>query len=274
MKKAILVIGATGHQGGAVAKALRRTPFTVRALVRSLDDPKAQALARSGIELVQGNLDDPASLRQAMSGTYGVFSVQGYRLGDREVTQGKNVADAALKSGVRHLVYSSVGGADRKSGVPHFETKWQVEQYIRKLGLPHTILRPVAFMENLEMTPPFMFMTLMRSVLKDKPLQLIAVDDIGEWAALAFSHPKDFIGAAVEIAGDELTYQQMQQAYKNVYGKPQASMRVAGWLLGYGGKMFKWFRDAGYRADITSCRHAVPDMMTFEAWLRQRKGTL
>ena len=273
MKKTILVIGATGHQGGAAIAALKQTDFSIRALVRSAGDPSAQLLARSGIKIVQGDLDDPESLLPAMQGVYGVFSVQGYRLGDREVTQGKSVADAAHKSGVQHLVYSSVGGADRSSGVPHFETKWQIEQYIRTLGLPHTILRPAAFMENLEMTPPFMFMTLMRSVLKHKPLQLIAVEDIGKWVATAFLHPQEFTGKSIEIAGDEVTYEQMQQAYKKVYGKSQASIRVPGWLLGYGGKMFKWFRDGGYRADIPYCRRAVPDMLTFEAWLLKHKHT-
>jgi uncharacterized protein YbjT (DUF2867 family) len=270
MKKTILIVGATGHQGGAVITALLRTDFAIRALVRDTADPKAQALAKNGIELVQANLDDPDSLAQAMRGAYGVFSVQGYRLGEREVTQGKNVADAALKSAVKHLVYSSVGGAERSSGIPHFEAKWRVEQHIRSIGLPATILRPVAFMENLEMTPPFMFMTLVRSVLKQKPLQLIAVKDIGKWAAVAFSQPQSFMGKAVEIAGDEVTYQQMQQAYQKVTGKPQASMRVPGFLLGYGGKMFTWFRDAGYRADLAYCRRAIPDTLTFEDWLRQR----
>lgn len=221
MKKIILVIGATGHQGGTVIAALGQTDFSIRALVRSASDPKALSLARSGVEVVQGDLDNPKSLLLAMQGAYGVFSVQGYRLGDREVAQGKNVADAAHKGAVQHVVYSSVGGADRKSGVPHFETKWQVEQYIRILELPHTILRPAAFMENLEMTPPPMFMTLMRSVLQRKPLQLIAVRDIGKWAALAFSRPTEYMGRSIEIAGDEVTYEQMQQAYKNVYGKPQ-----------------------------------------------------
>lgn len=271
MKKIILVIGATGHQGGAVVAALRRSQFSIRALVRDVNDPKAQSLAHSGIELTQGDLEDPESLLRAMRGVHGVFSVQGYRLGDREVIQGKNVADAALKSGVKHLVYSSVGGADRNSGVPHFETKWQIEEYIRKLGIPHTILRPVAFMENLEMTPPFMFMTLIRSVLKDKPLQLIATEDIGKWAELAFVRPEQFMNAAIEIAGDELTYPQMQTVYKKVYGKPQTSARLPAWLLGHGGKMFKWFRDAGYKADIARCRRTVPNMLTFEAWLRKRK---
>lgn len=270
MKKIILVTGATGHQGGAVARALRNTDFTVRALVRDIAASKAQELARGGAELVQADLDDPTSLAKAMRGVYGVFSVQGYRLGEREVTQGKNVADAALKHGVKHFIYSSVGGAERKSGIPHFEAKWRIEQHIRKLALPATILRPVAFMENLQMVPPFMFMTLLRSVLRQKPLQLVAVEDIGKWAALAFAKPQDFMGKAVEIAGDELTYQQMQQAYKKVTGRPQASMRVPGFLLGYGGKMFMWFRDAGYKADLGHCRQVVPGMLTFEDWLRRR----
>lgn len=272
MRKVILVIGATGHQGGAVVRALQKTDFAVRAMVRDTNDPKSQAFSKSGIEVTTGDLNNTESLVHAMQGVYGVFSIQGYRLGEQEVAQGKNVADAALKSNVQHLVYDSVGGADRNSGVPHFETKWQVEQYIRKLKLPYTIFRPVAFMENLEMSPPFMFMTLLRSVLQSKPLQLIAVEDIGKWVALAFSRPQEFMGKAVEIAGDEVTYQQMQQAYKNVYGKPQASIRVPGFMVGYGGKTFKWFRDDGYEADLAYCRKTVHDTLTFEQWLKNHKS--
>src|SRR5436305_2172481 len=151
-EKTILVFGATGQQGGAVASHLLKDGWKVRALVRNLGSEKAQALGQQGIELVQGDLNQPSSLQEAMKGVYGVFSVQTFMADGgtlAETRQGKAVADAAQEAGVRHLVYSSVGGAERKTGVAHFESKWQIEEHIRTLGLPATILRPVFFMSNL-----------------------------------------------------------------------------------------------------------------------------
>src|SRR5262249_54128641 len=129
----ILVIGATGQQGGAVVKALQKTDFAIRAFVRPHvpTDKQAKQIQhweQQGLQIVQGDLDDAYSVRQAMQGVYGVFSVTTFQ--DRgvqiEEERGKRVADAAKQAGVQHFVYSSVGGADRKSGVPHFESKWRV----------------------------------------------------------------------------------------------------------------------------------------------------
>jgi uncharacterized protein YbjT (DUF2867 family) len=148
--KTVLVTGATGRQGGAVIRHMLRNEWKLRALTRSPNAPAAQELTRQGVEVVQGDLEDPASLERAARGVYGVYSVQDFwSVGvKREVQQGKNVADAAKKSGVEHFVYSSAGGAERNSGIDHFESKWEVENYIRRLGLPATMIRPVAFMEN------------------------------------------------------------------------------------------------------------------------------
>ena len=148
--KTVLVTGATGRQGGAVIRHMLRNEWKLRALTRSPNASAAQELTRQGVEVVQGDLEDPASLERAARGVYGVYSVQDFwSVGvKREVQQGKNVADAAKKSGVEHFVYSSAGGAERNSGIDHFESKWEVENYIRRLGLPATMIRPVAFMEN------------------------------------------------------------------------------------------------------------------------------
>jgi len=139
-----LVVGATGKQGGAVARSLLNRGFRVRGLTRNPHKPEAQALAEQGAEVVQGDMDDRSDMDRVLEGTYGVFSVQnfwetGY---DREVQQGKMVADAARAAGVAHFVYSSVGSAHRKTGIPHFESKWEVEEHVREIGLPFTIFRP------------------------------------------------------------------------------------------------------------------------------------
>src|SRR6267142_6760974 len=150
-KGAILVTGATGQQGGAVARELLARKHTVRAMTRNPESDAAQALARQGAEVVKGDLNDAASLRRALQGAWGVFAVQNtWEAGvEGEEVQGKRIAELARKAGVQHYVYTSVGSAHRRTGIPHFENKARIEETVRGLGFPsYTILRPVFFMEN------------------------------------------------------------------------------------------------------------------------------
>ena len=150
--KIIAITGATGQQGGAVARKLLAEGWQVRALTRDINKPAALELKSLGAELVAGDMDNRAELGAAFKGAYGVFSVQNFWLPnvgyEGEIKQGKVVADAAKSAGVQHLVYSSVGSAHRGMGQKHFESKWIIEQYTQSLGIPFTILRPAAFMEN------------------------------------------------------------------------------------------------------------------------------
>jgi uncharacterized protein YbjT (DUF2867 family) len=273
-KNRILVIGATGNQGGGVVQALLSEGFTVQALVRKPTSDKAQRLRGQGVELIEGNLDDYESLIGAMNDVDGVFypSIMSFRRTEAEEERGRRVAEAVLKAGVKHYIYDSVGGADRKSGIPHFESKWRIEEYIRSIKLPYTIFRPVAFMENFSMVPPFLFLTLFRSVMGDKSLQLISVRDIGKWVTLAFSQPDSFMGKATEIAGDELNYEKLQEAYRNVTGKQQFCLKMPSFIFGGGGKMFRWFKKHGYQADLQFCRETIKDTLTFEKWLVLQKS--
>ena len=147
---AVLVTGATGRQGGAATEHLLRAGFPVRALVRDPQKRRARDLAEKGAELVRGDLDDPASLESALGGVYGVFSVQNFfQAGyEGEIRQGALLADVAKAAGVSHFVYSTVGSAHRETGISHFESKRRVEEHVRALGIPYTILRPVFFMHN------------------------------------------------------------------------------------------------------------------------------
>ena len=223
--KTVLVTGATGRQGGAVIRHMLRNEWKLRALTRSPKAPAAQELTRQGVEVVQGDLEDAASLERAARGTYGVYSVQDFwSVGaKREVDQGKNLASAAKKAGVEHFVYSSVGGAERNSGIDHWESKWEIEKHIRKLGLPATILRPAAFMENYyidQVEIGILKGKLADPIRADKPYQTIASEDIGAFAALAFERARDFIGLELEIAGSELTNPEAAQVFSRVLGKP------------------------------------------------------
>ncbi len=278
--RTVLVTGATGRQGGAVIRYLLPKGWKLRALTRNSDSAVAQDLASKGVEVIQGDLENPASLERAVRGVYGIYSVQDFwSVGvKREVLQGKNLADAAKKARVEHFVYSSVGGAERNSGIDHFESKWEVEKHIRKLGLPATILRPVAFMENYyidQVEIGILKGKLMDPIRADKPYQTIAADDIGAFAALAFERPKDFSGLELEIAGSELTNPQAAQVFSRVLGKPvkfkKLPMLLVRLFLGrefY--QMFRWFNEAGFTADITGLRRQYPEvrLQTLEEWLR------
>lgn len=278
--KLILVTGATGRQGGAVIDHVLPKGWKLRALTRSPIGPGALALAARGVEIAAGDLEDPSSLEQAARGAYGIYSVQDFWAvgAKREVQQGKNLADAAKKTGVEHFVYSSVGGVERNSRISHWESKWEIENYIRKLGLPATMIRPAAFMENYyidQMEIGILKGKLMDPIRGDKPYQTIAADDIGGFVALAFERPNEFIGAELEIAGSELTNIEAAKVFTRVLGKQvkfrKLPMPMVRLVLGkefY--EMFRWFNESGFKADIDGLRRRYPEvhLQTLEEWLR------
>ncbi len=278
--KIVLVTGATGRQGGAVIRHMLSKGWKLRALTRKPASGAAQDLARQGVELVQGDLEDPPSIERAVRGTYGIYSVQDFwSVGaKREIRQGRNLADAAKRAGIGHFIYSSVGGAERNSGIDHWESKWEIEQHIRKLGLPATVLRPVAFMENYyvdQVEIGILKGKLTDPVRADKPYQTIAIDDIGGFVALAFERPGDFVGAELEIAGSELTNRETAQVFSRVLGKEvtfrKLPLPVVRLVLGKEfHQMFRWFNEAGFKADIPELRRRYPEicLKTLEDWLR------
>jgi uncharacterized protein YbjT (DUF2867 family) len=255
--------------------------WKLRALTRDPKSYAARQLAEKGVELVQADLDDPASLERAARGVYGIYSVQDFWTvgAKREVQQGKNLADVAKKTGVEHFVYSSAGGAERNSGISHFETKWEVEKHIRSLGLPTTVFRPAAFMETyhiLEVEVGLLKGKLADPIRGDKPYQTIATDDIGGFVALAFDRPKEFIGVELEIAGSELTNRQAAEVFSRVLNRPvkfqKLPMPMVRVFLGkefY--EMFQWFNTAGFQANIPELRRKYPEVRlhTLEEWLRE-----
>lgn len=274
----ILVTGATGRQGGAVARELLHRGRTVRALVRDRQAAPAQALAAAGAVLVQGDLDDPASLDAGMRGAGGVFSVQTFQGPGgiaAEERQGRAVAGAAARARVAHLVYSSVGGAERATGVPHFDSKWRIEQHIAALGPPATVLRPAMFYDNFHYIgprPAGRELVLGLWLRPEKPLQMIATADIAAFAADAFDDPSGWAGRQVEIAGDELTGPQMAEVFARVSGiparyeqQPIAQLREASAEMA---AMFDWFDREGYQADLPALRRLRPTLTSLETWLR------
>ena len=277
--KIIAVTGATGQQGGAVARKLLAEGWKVRALTRDVDKPAAQELASLGAELVPGDMEERAQLDAAFQGVYGVFSVQNFWLPnvgfEGEIRQGRNVADAAKAAGVQHLVYSSVGAAHRGMGQKHFESKWQIEQYIHSLDVPYTILRPAFFMDNHNWARPYILngMFTGMGLRPEKEIQSITVEDIGVFAALAFANREEYLGKTIELAGDSLTEAQIVDTFTRVIGRPVSLVQPRegeGWgdpeerAAG-----FNFFNGEAYDADIHALRKLHPGLLTLEQYLRK-----
>jgi uncharacterized protein YbjT (DUF2867 family) len=278
----VLVFGATGQQGGSVATALRSQGWQVKALVRDPNSDKAKALAAQGIEPVRGDLTDIQSIQAAMVGAYGVFSVQpssgqgaAYGVTDQdEIRYGQAVADIAVASGVRHLVYSSANAAGpTTTGMGHFDTKSEIEAYIRGLNIVSTIIRPSAFMEIL--TLPGMglekgeFAFFMKP---DRSMQFIAVEDIGKIVAGIFADPTKFGAQTIEIAGDTVTGAELAAKFSRTADRPITYHRFPDSLLEQNAflnglaRLVDLGRLAG-NADIALLRSQFPGLLTMDEWL-------
>ena len=259
-QKFILVTGATGQQGGAVARELLANGYRVRAMTRKPDSAPMRELVKLGAEAIQGDLDDVASLKRAAQGAWGLFAVQNtWEAGvEKEEVQGKRLAEVAKAAGVQHFVYASVGSAHRRTGIPHFENKSRVEETVRGLGFPsYTIIRPVFFMENWLspwFKPGIAQGKLMIGLAPATVLQMIAVEDIGKYGLLAFKKHAELNGRALDIAGDEKNMPETAQILSKAAGKkivfeavPIEEVRKASEDYAL---MLEWFDRTGYNVDI------------------------
>lgn len=274
--RTIVVTGATGKQGGAAFRHLKRRGFAIRALVRDPERPDARALEGARVGVVRADLDDPQSCERALDAADGAYAVQPWQDGpDAEIRRGIAFAEAANRQEVGHFVYSSVAGADLGTGIPHFESKGKIEDVIRQIGMPYTIFRPVFFMENwLMMRDGIDSGAIMLPLSPQTRLQMIAVDDIGAFVALAFEHPGHWHNRAFELAGDELSMTQLAQAFSRVSGREVRYQQVpwdqfeerAGHEMTV---MYRWFEEKGYSVDITAVRQNYPALTAFNRWLQQ-----
>ncbi|KAL2828416.1 hypothetical protein BDW59DRAFT_143083 [Aspergillus cavernicola] len=295
MSKAILITGATGKQGGSVVNNLVSQDANVEilAVTRDVTSTSAQKLEKKSpkIKLVQGNLDQPdeifANAKKVTSQPiWGVFSVQVPSLNGKheiEERQGKALVDAALKNNVKHFVYTSVdrGGdvsLENPTVIPHFISKHNIELHLinstKGTDMSWAILRPVAFLDG-SFVPGFIgkiFATCWKIALKEKPLQVIAVSDIGFFGAQAFLKPDEYKEQGISLAGDELSFDEMTRIFKSKTGKdvPLTFEFVAWffmWMIKDFGTMFQWFHDEGYKTEIQALKKAHPGLKDFRAWL-------
>lgn len=293
----ILVTGATGQQGGQAVRALLARPppfpYEILALTRNASSSSAKNLSKNHpkITLIEGNLDHCETVFEKAGGrdsVWGVFLVPIPRMkkGEEahEERQGKAMVDAAVRNGVKHFVFSSVdrgrNGDDDPTPVPHFITKFNIEKHLQKKaaesGMTWTILRPVAFMENLNGPFGAMFAAMWRNMGREKKLQLVCTKDIGVFGALAFAQCEtaDFKNTAIGLAGDDLTQMEAGNVFIDVIKRPMPRFygfagSLVQWMVPELRIMFQWFVDVGYAVDIAECKRLNPEMLDFKTWLEQ-----
>jgi uncharacterized protein YbjT (DUF2867 family) len=281
-ERIVVVTGATGRQGGAVARCLLRDGWRVRALTRRPASTKAQALRTLGADVVRGDMGDRAALLPVFKGAYGVFSVQNPTISgaEGERRQGKTVADAAKQSGVQHLVYASAGPGVPNTGVLQWDLKLDVEAHLRGAGLPLTVLRPMALMEL--MTDPAFYPAastwhaMPRLAGGHTPIPWIGAADVGAAAALAFASPERFVGQELRLASDVRSLDDCAATYRAVVGKAPPRFPMPVWLLErFAGtdvtRMWRWLRTNAPEVDPAATRTLLPHALDVAAWLRAQR---
>jgi uncharacterized protein YbjT (DUF2867 family) len=272
----ILVLGATGGQGGAVAAALLDGGVRVRAMVRRPGEPRARRLAERGVEVVGGSLDDRSALVAAMAGVGAVFALTTpFEAGvDAEVAQGRAIVAAAVDAQVPHLVFSSVAGADQHTGVPHFESKAIIEKDLAASGLPYTVTAPTYFFDNaLGGIDRINAGILDVPLAADHTLQQLGRPDLGAFVAKVLRDPTRYVGQRIELASDAVTPAQMAEMIGTAVGRPvrheQTPLESIGNPDMYA--MWRFLNGPGYQVDIEALHKANPDIpwMSFADWVQR-----
>jgi uncharacterized protein YbjT (DUF2867 family) len=281
-KITVVVTGATGKQGGAVARNLLERGHRVRAVTRKPDSAKARELASAGASVVEASLEDTAALTRALEGATSLFAMATpFEAGtDAETRQGVSAANAARAAGV-HLVYASVGSADRQTGIPHFDSKYEVEKHIARIGVRATILAPVYFMENLFFAREQVAKGIYPVALPPtRKLAQVAVADIGAVAVRVLEDASRFAGKRFDLVSDELTGDEAVAILSRVTGRPftyyQVPLDVVRQRMGEdGARMYEWFDRVGYTIDPPALRREFPDVAfhDYESWAKTQDWT-
>src|SRR5882724_693303 len=276
-KLTVIVTGGTGKQGGAVVTKLLERCHEVRAVTRSTDSAKAKELANVGVTLVRASLEDTAALTKALEGATSLFAMTTpYEGGTQaETRQGISAVDAAKAAGA-HLVFSTVGSANRQTGVPHFDSKYKVEEHIARIGVRATVLAPVYFMENLYFGKEQLAKSIYATPLPPtRQLAQVTVADIGAVAVRLPEDPGRFAGKRFDLGGDELTGNDVLAILSRVTGRPFTYFQVPLDLIRQrmgedGAKMYEWFDRVGFTFDRAALRREFPDVAfhDFESWAK------
>ena len=280
----IAVLGATGRQGGAVARRLLGDGWQVRALTRSAASPAARELAAAGAEVMAVEMADPTSLDAAFDGAHGVYSVQNPVTSslEAEVEHGRNVADAAQRAHVRHVVYGSAGTGASGTGVGSWDSKLRIEAHMRELGLPVTVLRPMAFMELMTdkaFYPPLSTWHVMPKLLGGStPVPWTAVEDLGAVAAAVFADRERFVGRDLPLASDLRSIDECREIHRAVLGRPPRRLPMPVWMFErVAGRdlttMWRWWREAQPQTETCMLREIWPGALTVRDFLERRTAS-
>ena len=265
----VLVTGATGQQGGSVARRLLEGGFRVRGITRNIESDAANELTGLGAEMIRADFTDAGSLGAALDGVDAVFAMTTpFEAGvDAETAQGVTLVDAAAAAGVDHFVYSSVASADKATGIPHFDSKYRVEEHLAASDLRWSVIAPVYFMGNLffpDMLNGLRDGTYAIALPVDLPLQQIATEDIGAFAAHVLANPEEFAGKRIDIAGDQLSSRESADVLAGILGKPISVVEVPIEEIRSFSEdfalMYKWFVSTGYVADVDGLRSSYPEV--------------
>ena len=276
-QRKILVTGATGQQGGSLARLLLQKKHKVYALTRNTQSSAAQELRNKGANVVKGDLDDSDSLERAVKDVESLF-LMGTPFEDGtegETRRGKLMADIVTENKVEHLVYSSVANADKNTRIPHFESKYKVEQHIKNVGIPYTIIGPTFFMENL-LGPGLQQGQLTLPLTPSRILQQSALENIAEFSALVLERRKPFLGKRIDIASDEVTGEQAAKILSDEIGHtiryiqiPLEQVRQVNEDMA---RMYEWYEKVGTGVDIANLHREYPELnwLTFKDWAKSK----
>jgi uncharacterized protein YbjT (DUF2867 family) len=278
--KTVFVTGATGNQGGAAVRHLLSKGFKVKALVRNPDSSRAKSLVQENVEIVKGDLNDPASYSNHLQNTDAVFCNLHFSEGvDKEIRQGINLVTISREQRVKHLIYSSVVGCDLNTGIPHWESKFKIETHIKSTGIDYTILRPVSLFENLllpQVKSRILKGKLVLPVRRDKVQQFIGADDIGRISAIILSNPEKYAGRTIMLASEQMDGNQLAAVFSKVLNRnikfQQLPMFIVRLIMGKGlAKMFRWVNDNDLVIvkDIDELKNEFPEMISIEKWIEK-----
>jgi uncharacterized protein YbjT (DUF2867 family) len=279
--KTFFVTGATGNQGGAVVRNLLTRGFRVKALTRNPENTKAKKLKDTKAEIIKGDLNEPLGFAEQLKDVDGIFSVQTFENGiKKEIQQGIALADLAKQYAVPHFVYSSVIGSDAHTGIPHWESKFIVENHVKNLGLQYTIIRPSSLYEN------FLIPQVKSRILKGKLVtpadantvqQFISAEDIGKITTEVFVNLEHYIGRTMVVAAEQLNMHEVTNIFSEALGKkieysklPALITRLAMGKDLY--KMFTWINknDAVFLKDINAFKKEFPGLLDLKTWIRRQ----
>lgn len=278
--KTIFVTGGTGNQGGAVARNLSEQGFIVKALTRNPNSIKSENLKRMNIEVVKGDLNNTDTYREHLKNIYGIFSVQTFENGvENEINQSITLATLAEEFGVKHFLYSSVFGANLNTGVAHIESKFKIENHIKQIGMPFTIIRPTSLFENFlipQVKKGILKGKLVQAIHRNTVLQYIAAENIGKVATKIFQNSEMYLSKTIPLATEQLSTQEVADTFSEVLNKKieykKLPMLITKLFLGKNlYKMFKWMTEKSsfQKEDVDLTVKEFPNPVSLKTWIER-----